>query len=362
MSSRSTRTPCPRRDRRRRAVPQDAARSPGRRPVRGGVGLAGTKIVNFFLGEGERNVTVLLRPARCSRLVSGLNFGLLLALAAIGLALDLRHHGPLELRARRDGHLRRPSRWSRSSFWRPGSRCGSAIAAAVCSAAACSAGPWMPVLWRPLRHRGVGVVQLMIVEHRPLARAALRLPVLHRRRHAASCPAPSRGADPALRRRSQLVVDIDVARDGRQHRRHRRRSRWCLTPPADRQGHAGDLRQPAAGRGIRHRRRRGGPRTCGSSPARSPRLAGILWAYFRPGVKWDMGAQILLLIFAAVTLGGLGTAFGALVGALIVGIAGRGLEHSGSPPTSSTRAHSFVLIVILLFRPQGMLGRREGIG
>ena len=33
-----------------------------------------------------------------------------------------------------------------------------------------------------------------------------------------------------------------------------------------------------------------------------------------------MGSQILLLIFAAVTLGGLGTAFGALVGSLIVGL------------------------------------------
>ena len=47
-------------------------------------------------------------------------------------------------------------------------------------------------------------------------------------------------------------------------------------------------------------------------------VAGVLWAYFRPGVKWDMGVQVLLLIFAAVTLGGLGTAFGALIGALIV--------------------------------------------
>ena len=32
------------------------------------------------------------------------------------------------------------------------------------------------------------------------------------------------------------------------------------------------------------------------------------------------GSQILLLVFAAVTLGGLGTAFGALIGSIIVGI------------------------------------------
>ena len=34
-------------------------------------------------------------------------------------------------------------------------------------------------------------------------------------------------------------------------------------------------------------------------------LAGILWAYFRPGLKWDMGEKILLFIFAAGVLGGL---------------------------------------------------------
>ena len=49
-------------------------------------------------------------------------------------------------------------------------------------------------------------------------------------------------------------------------------------------------------------------------------LGGILWAYYRPGVTFDMGSQILLLIFAGVTLGGLGTVFGALIGSVIVGI------------------------------------------
>ena len=65
-------------------------------------------------------------------------------------------------------------------------------------------------------------------------------------------------------------------------------------------------------------------------------LAGILYAYFRPGLKWDMGAQMLLLIFAAVTLGGLGTAFGALVGSIVVGLAGRGL-HAVDPVRPQVR-------------------------
>jgi branched-chain amino acid transport system permease protein len=90
-------------------------------------------------------------------------------------------------------------------------------------------------------------------------------------------------------------------------------------------------------------------------------LSGVLWAYFRPGIKWDMGAQILLLIFAAVTLGGLGTAFGALLGALVVGLL---VEVSSLVIPSDLKyvGALVVLIVILLVRPQGILGRKERIG
>ena len=90
-------------------------------------------------------------------------------------------------------------------------------------------------------------------------------------------------------------------------------------------------------------------------------LSGVLWAYFRPGIKWDMGAQILLLIFAAVTLGGLGTAFGALLGSLVVGLL---VEVSSLviPADLKYVGALVVLIVILLVRPQGILGRKERIG
>jgi branched-chain amino acid transport system permease protein len=90
-------------------------------------------------------------------------------------------------------------------------------------------------------------------------------------------------------------------------------------------------------------------------------FSGILWAYFRPGIRWDMGGQILLLIFAATTLGGLGTAYGALVGSLIVGI----LVEASSliiPSDLKYVGALVVLIGILLFRPQGILGRKERVG
>jgi branched-chain amino acid transport system permease protein len=90
-------------------------------------------------------------------------------------------------------------------------------------------------------------------------------------------------------------------------------------------------------------------------------FSGILWAYFRPGIRWDMGGQILLLIFAATTLGGLGTAYGALVGSLIVGV----LVEASSliiPSDLKYVGALVVLIGILLFRPQGILGRKERVG
>jgi len=89
-------------------------------------------------------------------------------------------------------------------------------------------------------------------------------------------------------------------------------------------------------------------------------LSGILYGLFR-GVSWDLGFLILLLLFAAVTLGGLGSAFGALVGSLIIGVATE-LSTIIIPPDLRYAVALIVLIVVLLVRPQGVLGRRERVG
>lgn len=89
-------------------------------------------------------------------------------------------------------------------------------------------------------------------------------------------------------------------------------------------------------------------------------LSGILYGVFR-GVSWIMGFQILLLLFAAVTLGGLGSAFGALVGAIIIGLVTE-LSTLWLPADLRFATALIILILILLLRPQGILGRRERIG
>ena len=78
-------------------------------------------------------------------------------------------------------------------------------------------------------------------------------------------------------------------------------------------------------------------------------------------VSWNIGFRILLLIFAGVILGGLGTAYGALVGSLIVGI---GIQVSTLfIPTELKNVGALVLLILaLIIRPQGILGRAERVG
>lgn len=79
------------------------------------------------------------------------------------------------------------------------------------------------------------------------------------------------------------------------------------------------------------------------------------------GVSFLMGQDMLLLIFAAVTLGGLGTANGALVGSLIIGLFVQ-LSTLFIPTELKYVGALIVLIFILIIRPQGILGKKERIG
>ena len=90
-------------------------------------------------------------------------------------------------------------------------------------------------------------------------------------------------------------------------------------------------------------------------------LAGILYALVYGGIAWNTGAELLLLIFAAVTLGGLGTAFGALIGSLVIGL----VTQLSSLVLSAELKYAtalLILILVLVFRPQGILGRRQRVG
>jgi neutral amino acid transport system permease protein len=77
-------------------------------------------------------------------------------------------------------------------------------------------------------------------------------------------------------------------------------------------------------------------------------------------VNYLSGFQLLLLMFAAIVLGGLGTAYGAIVGSLVVGLATEVSTVWLSSELKSVWALA-VLVVVLLVRPQGILGVRERV-
>jgi len=89
-------------------------------------------------------------------------------------------------------------------------------------------------------------------------------------------------------------------------------------------------------------------------------LSGVLLGLTQ-GFDYQIGFKILLLVFAAVTLGGLGTIWGAIIGSFIIGIF---IEVSTLvvPAELKFVGALVVLIVVLLIRPQGLLGRAERVG
>ncbi|WP_373692824.1 branched-chain amino acid ABC transporter permease [Agromyces silvae] len=317
------------------------------------VGAGGRVTVNFFIGEGERNVTSVWDQF-LQRTVQGLNFGLMLGLAAVGLSLVFGTTG-----------ISNFAHGEMVTF-------GAVAASFLVSAASLSLPLWIGlplavvvsalfglildvILWRPLRRKRVGVVQLMIVSiglslalryiyQFFIGGGTTQLP------YATVPKIPFGPIQLSVIDIASIVISILVIVG------------FALWLTYSRLGKAtraisdNSSLASASGIDVDHV-----VRIVWIVAAGLAGLAGVLYAYYRPGIKWDMGAQILLLMFAAVTLGGLGTAFGALIGSLIVGVL---VEVSGLwiPDDLRYAGALVILIVILLFRPQGILGRRERIG
>jgi branched-subunit amino acid ABC-type transport system permease component len=90
-------------------------------------------------------------------------------------------------------------------------------------------------------------------------------------------------------------------------------------------------------------------------------IAGLLQALILNAFTPNFGFLLLLPIFAAVVLGGIGSAYGALVGGVVLGLA---MELStwdalagGAPAVYKPVVAFGVLIVVLLLRPQGVFGK-----
>ncbi len=86
--------------------------------------------------------------------------------------------------------------------------------------------------------------------------------------------------------------------------------------------------------------------------------AGVLLAIFQAQLFPIMGWRILIPLFAAVILGGIGNPYGALVGGLIIGIAAEVSTQWLNPSYKIVIAFS-IMIVTLLVRPTGIFGVRD---
>lgn len=308
-------------------------------------------VKNFFIGEAARDETSIFDQI-VSRVIYGINFGLMLGLAAVGLSLVFGTTGLSNF-----AHGEMVTFGAVATFLLVST--GLPIWIAIPLGVALSAGFGWALdagLFRPVRKKGLGIVQLMIVSiglslmlryviQFFIGGGTLQLPGFD------SPKIPLFGAV-ALSVTDMVSMSLSIVVIGAF-------AFWLLKSKTGKATRAiSDNPDLAAASGIDVDRV---IRIVWVIAAAMAGLAGVLWAYFRPGIKWDMGTQILLLIFAAVVLGGLGTAFGALLGALIVGIL---IETSGLliPADLKYVAALVVLIVVLLVRPQGLLGRKQRIG
>ncbi len=94
-------------------------------------------------------------------------------------------------------------------------------------------------------------------------------------------------------------------------------------------------------------------------------VAGLLYALYSTNIQYDQGFTLGLIAFTAAVLGGIGNLPGAVLGAIIIGLIqqfNEGLTWH-APGSDWTQSIVFaILILILVFRPEGLLGERTPEG
>jgi len=309
------------------------------------------RIVIFPLGQSTAQTTTIWEQA-AQLTVSGIQFGLLIALGALGLSII---YGTTGLTNFAHGEI---VTFGALATWTLNAGMGLPfVLAAILGVILSGLFGWLnnAALWKPLRKRGTGLIAMMIVsiglaiflrniylffyggdkqayaEYAGLAGIEFG-PV-------SITPTDLVSMAVALIAIAATVLIIQKSRMGKATRA------------------VADNPSLASGAGINVERVITFVWVMGAALAG---LGGILLG-FTQQVSFQMGFQILLLIFAAVTLGGLGTVWGAIVGSLIVGLFLQ-LTTLVIPTELKSVGALLVLIVILLVRPYGLLGRRERVG
>ena len=285
--------------------------------------------------------------------VSGLRLGLLLALAAVGLSLIYGTTGLSSFSHAEQVTLGGIVAFIMVNWWNI-----PFLPAAVLTVLFCGFTGYFQhlILWKPLRRKGLGLVQLMIVTIGLSLAMQYMFQVLVgagtvRIIREAPTPisfGPIRLTDQSLWAMGIAIVVLTAVGFALLRTRLGRATRAVSDNPALAEASGIDVDRVV--------------RIVWISATALAGLAGIMLALVLNGVKWDSGMQILLLLFAAVTLGGLGTAFGALVGAIIIGLVVELTPAFGLPGDLKYAMALLILILLLLVRPQGLLGKAGRVG
>lgn len=318
-------------------------------PVTSEVREGRSATVRFNLGEGSRTETSTMDQV-VERTAVGLRFGLLLALASVGLSLIFGTTGLTNF-----AHAEQVTLGGLLGYTF-GATLGLPLWVSAILVVACGgAFGWTQdaLLWKPLRRRGIGLIPMMIVTIGLSLFARSLLQAFY-------------GTSPRTFPERSEIVELGPIRLSLQDYVSMgiavlvllgvgyvlMFTRWGKATRA-----VSDNPALAAASGIDVDTIIRGVWTIGAALAA---LGGMLLGLSQQ-VSTEMGRHLLLLMFAAVVLGGLGTAFGAMVGALVVGIF---VEVSTLfvPAEIKNVGALAILVLILLIRPQGILGRRERIG
>jgi len=309
------------------------------------------RFLNFILGDRERTTTGTLDKLP-QLIFNGVNFGLIIAITAVGLSLIFGTTGLVNF-----SHSEHVTFGAIVAWWLNADHDLHIIPAAVLAIGigAAAAALVNKVLWERLRSRGMSLIAMMIVSIglSLAARSVLQLlfggvfrPYRQLYRQDGIDIGPITTTPKVLWMMALIIVVIVVVATILQYTKIGK----AMRAVADN----GDL---AAASGIDVDRVILFVWALGGGLAA---LGGILFG-LQQQVHFEMGFRLLLLMFAGVTLGGLGTAYGALVGSFVVGMF---VEVSTLviPTELKNVGALFVLIIVLLFRPQGILGRAERIG
>jgi branched-chain amino acid transport system permease protein len=312
------------------------------------------KAVSFGIRTGSYSASVSTSDRVIRSSFSGLRLGLLLALASIGLSLIYGTTGLSNFAHAEQVTMGGMLGYLIVNQWGFNAWIGCALVVAVCA----STGYLQDrVIWQPLRRRGLGLAQMMIVT----IGLSLALQYVYQYFIAAdtvkivlSDPSPH-SVGPviftALDLAAMAISIVVIAGVGYALLRTRigRATRAVSDNPALASASGIDVDKVI--------------RLVWTVSAALAGLSGILYSLvIQHGMRWDSGLQILLLLFAAVTLGGLGTAFGALVGSLVIGLVVELAPVFGAPGDLKYASALLILILLLMVRPQGLLGRAERVG